>query len=259
MTHESGAAAPPLPPAQALRDTPAGFPTQVLRRTEAFVRERLSGEGSGHDWWHMERVRRMALRLASEERADAYVVELAALLHDVADHKFHGGDETAGPRAAREWLASLGVGEETIARVCAIIAELSFKGAGVPTPMSTPEGAVVQDADRLDAIGAIGVARAFAFGGSRGRPLHDPGEAPSAHQSFEAYKAARGTTLNHFHEKLLLLRDRMSTASARRIADGRHRFLEAYLHRFLREWEGVDEPSDGVSGDGDGRGDGRWS
>ena len=218
----------------------------VLARTEAFVRGRLEGEGSGHDWWHVERVRRMALRLAREEGADAYVVELAALLHDVADHKFHGGDETAGPRAAREWLEGLGVDEETIAHVAAIIAELSFKGAGVATPMSSREGAVVQDADRLDAIGAVGVARAFAFGGSRGRPLHDPGAAPETHASFEHYKASAGTgtTLNHFHEKLFLLRDRMNTPAARRVAEGRHRFLERFVDRFLREWDGVDDPSD---------------
>ena len=139
----------------------------VLARTEAFVRERLGGEGSGHDWWHVERVRRTALRLAREEGADAYVVELAALLHDVADHKFHGGDETAGPRAARAWLTEAGADGETVEHVCAIIAALSYKGAGVPTPMATPEGAVVQDADRLDAIGAIGIARTAGTGSWR--------------------------------------------------------------------------------------------
>ncbi|HEU0053143.1 MAG TPA: HD domain-containing protein [Longimicrobium sp.] len=250
MTHESGAAAPRAHPAISWKDTSPDFPASVLQRTEEFVRGRLSGEGSGHDWWHVERVRRTALRLAREEGADAFVVELAALLHDVADHKFHGGDETAGPRAAREWLAPLGVDEETIGHVCSIIAELSFKGAGVPTPMSTVEGAVVQDADRLDAIGAIGVARAFAFGGSRGRALHDPGEAPTEHGSFEAYKSSTGSTLNHFPEKLFLLRDRMNTASARRVAEGRHRFLETFVARFLAEWDGVD---------GEEEGEGRWS
>jgi uncharacterized protein len=215
----------------------------VLARTEAFVRERLGGEGTGHDWWHVERVRRTALRLAREEGADAYLVELAALLHDVADHKFHGGDEAAGPRAAREWLGSLGVAEETTSHVATIIAELSFKGAGVPTPMSTREGAVVQDADRLDALGAVGVARAFAYGGSRGRALYEPDVPPEMHASFERYKSSGGHTLNHFHEKLFLLRDRMNTASARRIADGRHRFMESFVARFLREWDGADDPS----------------
>ena len=213
----------------------------VLERTEAYVRERMQGEGTGHDWWHVHRVRAAALRLAAEEGADPFVTELAALLHDVADHKFHGGDETAGPRAAREWLAGLGVDEATTEHVARIVAELSFKGAGVPTPMSSLEGAVVQDADRLDAIGAVGVARAFAYGGSRGRPLHDPEAAPEAHGSFAAYKASTGPTVNHFHEKLLLLRDRMNTPAARRIAEDRHRFMQEFLDRFHREWDGVDE------------------
>lgn len=213
---------------------------EVLVRTAAYVRGRMEGEGTGHDWWHVDRVRRVALRLAEEEGADPFVVELAALLHDVADHKFHGGDETAGPRAAREWLEGIGVEEATVGHVCTIISELSFKGAGVATPMSTREGEVVQDADRLDAIGAIGVARTFAFGGSRGRPLHDPEAAPEAHASFSEYKASRGPTINHFHEKLLLLRDRMNTAGARRAAEARHRYMVEFLDRFHREWDGAD-------------------
>lgn len=220
---------------------------QVLARTQAHVRQEMSGEGTGHDWWHVHRVRQTALRLAREEGADPYVVELAALLHDLADHKFHGGDETAGPRVARAWLESLGAEEDVIAHVAAIIAGVSYKGAGVATPMETPEGRVVQDADRLDAIGAIGIARTFAYGGSRGRPLHDPDAAPEAHGSFAAYKASTGPTINHFHEKLLLLRDRMNTDAARRMAEGRHRFMERFLERFHAEWEG----EDGMEGDGD--------
>lgn len=212
----------------------------VLARTEAHVREAMSGEGTGHDWWHVHRVRRMALRLAADEGADPYVTELAALLHDIADHKFHGGDETAGPRAARAWLEGAGADAATVRHVCAIVAGVSFKGAGVETPMPTPEGRVVQDADRLDAMGAIGIARAFAYGGSRGRPLHEPGSAPEAHASFEAYQASTGATTRHFHEKLLLLGDRMHTAAARRVAEGRHRFMEEYLARFAAEWEGED-------------------
>ena len=221
---------------------------EILRRTQAWVRGQMHGEGTGHDWWHVDRVRRTALRLAREEGADPYVTELAALLHDVADHKFHDGDETAGPRAARAWLTEAGVEAETIDHVCAIIAALSYKGAGVATPMATPEGAVVQDADRLDAIGAIGIARTFAYGGSRGRPMHDPDEAPEAHGSFAAYKASTGPTINHFHEKLLLLRDRMNTHAARRMAEGRHRFMERFLERFHAEWDG----QDGLGDDGDG-------
>ncbi|HSU15465.1 HD domain-containing protein [Longimicrobium sp.] len=222
----------------------------VLARTEAHVRREMSGEGTGHDWWHVHRVRRTALRLAAEEGADPYVVELAALLHDIADHKFHGGDHTAGPRAARAWLEGLGADGSTIEHVCEIIAGLSFKGAGVPTPMRTSEGCVVQDADRLDALGAVGIARAFAYGGSRGRPLHAPGDAPEMHDSFEAYKQSGGATTNHFHEKLFLLRDRMNTAAARRIADGRHRFMEAFLARFHAEWDGRDGPETEADGDG---------
>lgn len=217
---------------------------EIVQRTDAYVREKMSGEGTGHDWWHVHRVRQMALRLADEEGADRYVVELAALLHDIADHKFHGGDETAGPRTARAWLAECGADPTTVDDVADIIARLSFKGAGVPTPMPTREGQVVQDADRLEAIGAIGIARAFAYGGSRGRALHDPDEAPELHESFDGYKRGTGSTINHFHEKLLLLRDRMNTPTARRIAEGRHRFMEAFLERFLCEWDGADDLPD---------------
>ena len=215
-------------------------PEEVLARTEEFVRGRLEGDGSGHDWWHVHRVRRTALRLARDEGADPYVVELAALLHDVADHKFHGGDETAGPRAAREWLGGLGVDAAVTEHVAGIIAALSYRGAGVPPPMATPEGAVVQDADRLDAMGAIGIARAFAYGGSRGRAMYEPDAPPEMHDSFEAYKTSQGHTLNHFPEKLLLLRDRMNTRAARAVAEERHRYMEEFVARFLAEWEAAD-------------------
>ena len=224
-------------PAEAMTVAERG---EILRRTEQYTREAMEGDGSGHDWWHVDRVRRMALRLAAEEGADPYVTELAALLHDVADHKLHGGDDSVGPRVAGDWLERMGADADTVGRVRTIIAELSFKGAGVPTPMSSVEGAVVQDADRLDAIGAIGIARTFAFGGSRGRPLHDPEAMPELHASFAAYRASQGPTTSHFHEKLLLLRDRMNTPAAKRIAAGRHRFLEEFLGRFMAEWEGRD-------------------
>lgn len=171
-----------------------------------------------------------------EEGADLLVVELAALLHDIADWKFAGGDETAGPRAAREWLERLGVPTDVTNHVCAIIAQMSFKGAGVQSTMPTIEGKVVQDADRLDALGAIGIARAFAYGGHRGSPIHDPDLKPVLHTSFEHYKAGRGSTINHFHEKLLLLKDRMNTATGRRLARERHEFMVEFLQRFEREW-----------------------
>jgi uncharacterized protein len=214
--------------------------TDILRRAEAFARERMHGDGSGHDWWHVHRVRRTALRLAADEGADPVVVELAALLHDVWDHKLHGGDGSVAPREVRRWLLEAGSDPVTADHVAEIVGDLSFKGAGVPTPMRTLEGAVVQDADRLDALGAVGIGRAFAFGGSRGRAMHDPESAAARHDSFEAYSSAEGSTLNHFPEKLLLLRDRMNTAAGRRVADGRHRYMEGFLERFLAEWEGRD-------------------
>jgi uncharacterized protein len=181
-------------------------------------------------------VRRTALAIAAEEGADPFITELAALLHDVADWKFAGGDHDAGPRESRRWLESLDTASDCVEHVCQIIAGLSFKGAGVETSMPTVEGRCVQDADRLDAIGAIGVARAFAYGGHKGRALYDPAVPPETHATFEAYKKNMGPTINHFYEKLLLLRDRMSTRAGKRLADGRHAFLVQYLDQFLAEW-----------------------
>ncbi len=206
-----------------------------IRRTAEHVRQRMGQDSSGHDWWHIERVWQTAVELADAENANRYVVELAALLHDIADWKFADGDEQAGPQAARIWLSSLGVDAATVEHVCEIIATLSFKGAGVRTPMRTVEGAVVQDADRLDAIGAVGIARCFAYGGAKQRAMVDPEQLPEMHQSFAAYKKNSGPSINHFYEKLLLLRDRMNTASAKRMADERHRFMEAFLAQFFRE------------------------
>jgi len=218
----------------------ASTPEEVLERTRDHVRAIHDGEGTGHDWWHVDRVRRTALRLARAQGGDPFTVELAALLHDIADWKLTGGHPDDGPRLAREWLASLGVDDERVEHVAEIVAGVSFKGAGVPTPMRTLEGRVVQDADRLDALGAIGVARAFAYGGHAGQPLHDPRAEAVHHTSFEQYRQSRSGTVQHFHEKLLLLRDRMNTPAARAIAEERHAFLETFLERFSREWEGTD-------------------
>ncbi len=212
--------------------------SEVIRRTADFVRGRLAGDSTGHDWWHIERVRALALRLAREEGADRYVVELAALLHDIADWKFHDGDLERGPGEATDWLESCGVDEEVIQHICEIIGSISFKGAGVPTPMATLEGRVVQDADRLDALGAIGIGRAFAFGGAHGRPMYDPEVAPGHHDSAEAYLQSGSPTIHHFHEKLLLLVDRMNTEAGRRLAAGRHSYMKSFLNRFHQEWEG---------------------
>jgi uncharacterized protein len=209
-----------------------------IARTAEHIRGLLADDSSGHDWWHIWRVWQTAIAIGRAEGADLLVVELAALVHDIADWKFHGGDETLGPRRAAQWLAGLGVEQPVIDHVSQIVAGVSFKGAGVPTPMPSLEGRVVQDADRLDAIGAIGIARAFAYGGHAGRALYDPEHPPESHASFEAYKRGAGPTINHFHEKLMLLKDRMQTATGRRLAAERHAFMEQFLARFDDEWHG---------------------
>ena len=214
--------------------------TEIISKTADFVRSKLEGEGSGHDWWHIQRVWNTAKNIASQtsEEADILIVELAALLHDIADHKFHGGDTTVGPKVAREWLKSIHVQEKVILHVAEIIHDLSFKGAEVATPMNTIEGEIVQDADRLDAIGAIGIARAFAYGGYKSRELYNPEVKPRMHTSFEAYKNDKGHTINHFYEKLFLLKDKMNTDIAKAIANERHQFMTEYVDRFLKEWNG---------------------
>lgn len=212
--------------------------SDILSRTEKYVHEKLEGEETGHDWWHIHRVRNTALKLAKEEKADLFIVELAALLHDIADHKFHDGDEEIGPATARNWLNQLKVDEPLIIHVCDIIRDVSFKGADVETPMKTIEGKVVQDADRLDALGAIGIARAFAYGGYKERELYNPNIKPEQHDSFEAYKKSTGPTINHFYEKLFLLKDRMNTNSGRKEAKKRHQFMKEYVDQFMAEWDG---------------------
>lgn len=211
---------------------------ELIQHTARHARQVLGGDTAGHDWWHVWRVWQTARRLARDEGADPVVVQLAALLHDIADWKFHDGDETAGPRAARAWLESLSVDQSIVAQVTEIVAGVSFQGANVATPTLSLEGQVVQDADRLDALGAIGVARAFAYGGHKGRALYDPAIPPAPHDSFAAYRQSTAPTINHFYEKLLLLKDRLNTASARRLAESRHAYLEQFLARFFAEWEG---------------------
>jgi len=211
---------------------------EIIAKTEAYVKSILSGEGSGHDWWHILRVWNNAKTIAATEKADLFIVELAALLHDIGDHKFHNGDETVGPRMAAEWLTNLKVPEQTIDHICTIVKELSFKGAGTTSEMNSLEGQIVQDADRLDAIGAIGIARTFAYGGHKSREIYNPEIAPELHDTFESYKNSTAPTINHFYEKLLLLKDRMHTQSARNLAQQRHQFMEDYLQQFFAEWEG---------------------
>jgi uncharacterized protein len=209
----------------------------IVIKTQEFVKSKLYGEGTGHDWWHIERVYSNSLLIMSEtnEHINKEVVELAALLHDIADWKFNDGDETVGPRVAREWLSSQSVEEEIIQHVCTIIHDLSFKGAGTRSLMKSMEGMIVQDADRLDAIGAIGIARAFAFGGYKGQELYNPLLEPVEHQSAEAYKTQNTTTINHFFEKLLLLKDRMNTPIAQKIAVERHQYMLQFVEVFLKE------------------------
>lgn len=211
---------------------------QIVNKTAEYIRARLTGEGSGHDWWHVYRVWKTAVGIGEHERVDMFVVELAALLHDIADWKFHEGNEAIGPQLAREWLQGLSVDESVVAHVCQIIADVSFKGAGVTTNMKSVEGMVVQDADRLDAIGAIGIARTFAYGGSKDREMYNPECKPEQHDSFEQYKNSTGSTVNHFYEKLLLLKGLMNTTTARQLAERRHRVMEDYLEEFFLEWEG---------------------
>ncbi len=212
--------------------------SQIIAETAEHVRGLCTGDSSGHDWQHIERVRHAALTLAREAGADLLVVELAELLHDVADWKFAGGDSLAAPRAAREWLARHAVEAARVEHVAQIVGDLSFKGAGVPTPMSTLEGQIVQDADRLDALGAVGIARTFAYGGHKGQAMHDPEIPPQPHATFEAYKKGGGTSINHFYEKLLLLAGRMNTATGRRLAAERHRYMERFLEQFFAESSG---------------------
>ncbi len=216
---------------------PPPLPHDLIARVAAHIQAKFSGEGSGHDWHHIDRVRRLARRIAAAEGADPEITELAALVHDIADWKFHGGDDAIGPREAERLLIEEGAPAEVIAAVVEIVRSISFKGAGVPNAMRTLEGQCVQDADRLDAIGAIGIARCFAYGGHAGRPLYDPAVAPVMHASAEQYKAAKGHSLNHFYEKLFLLKERMNTASGRKLAEERHQFMENFVSRFLEEWE----------------------
>lgn len=207
----------------------------IITRTESFVKDFLGNDATGHDWWHIDRVVRMALHLSEVEGADRSVVHLAALLHDVADHKLNDGDEKKGLERVRAFLEREGLDTSTIQKVLTIISEVSYRGAGVETPATTLESKCVQDADRLDAIGAIGIARAFTFGGAHNRPMYDPAISPKEHASFDDYKKRDGTTINHFHEKLLLLKDRMQTDEGRRIADERHDFIKEFVVRFEKE------------------------
>lgn len=214
---------------------------EVIKRTRKYVDEKLRDATNAHDWWHVYRVWRLAQHLAKQEKgADLFVVQLGALLHDIADWKFHNGDMEVGPRAAGEWLESLGVEQSVVTQVTYIVRHISFRGGTNKHVMQSLEGKIVQDADRLDAMGAVGIARTFTFGGSMERQMYDPHSKPQEFDSFDAYKQAMATntTINHFYEKLLLLKDRLNTEAARRIAQQRHTYMETFLQEFYAEWDG---------------------
>ncbi|MCK9207645.1 MAG: HD domain-containing protein [Salinivirgaceae bacterium] len=209
---------------------------QIIGRTISFVKEQLAGAEGGHDWWHVHRVHQLSKEIAAVEGGNLFVIELGALLHDVADSKFHQGDETKGPAMARDFLSSLSIGNSIISQVIFIIENISYKG-GYSSLLQKPlELQIVQDADRLDATGAIGIARTFNYGGYKNREMYNPSIPPDLNLTKEAYKNSKAPTINHFYEKLLKLKDLMNTQEGKRRAQQRHEFMELYLEQFYKEW-----------------------
>jgi uncharacterized protein len=211
---------------------------EIIQQTIAFVKQTLAGAEAGHDWFHIERVYKTALTINASEKADSLIVSLAALLHDIADSKFNNGDENIGPRIAGEFMQSLNLAPEIIEHVQQIILNMSYKASLGTVTFHSHELEVVQDADRLDAIGAIGIARAFTYGGFKNRVLYDPAIPFVENMSKEAYKNTTAPTINHFYEKLLLLKDLMNTAAGKAMAQQRHDFMLNYLDQFYKEWDG---------------------
>lgn len=210
----------------------------LIDSTILFVKQQLENAEGGHDWFHIERVYKNALLIADGEECDLTVVKLGALLHDIADSKFHNGDESVGPKTARAFLESQNASEEVIQHVIAIIENISFKGGNFEKEFHSKELEIVQDADRLDALGAIGIARAFNYGGFKNRTLYNPAVQPKLNMSKEEYKNSNGTTLNHFYEKLLLLKDKMNTETGKKMALERHNYMQNFLSQFYAEWDG---------------------
>lgn len=211
---------------------------ELINKTIAFVKEQLAHAEGGHDWFHIERVYKNALLISKNENVDGFVVVLGALLHDIADSKFHNGDETVGPQKAREFLFKHNVDSKVIEHVVNIIENISFKGGNEAQKFRSLELDVVQDADRLDAIGAIGIARAFNYGGFKNRALYNPDIKPNLNMSKAEYKTSNAPTINHFYEKLLLLKDKMKTKTGKEIALDRHSYMEQFLKQFYSEWSG---------------------
>lgn len=210
----------------------------IIDNTITFVKEKLQNAEAGHDWFHIERVYKNALLIAQEEDCDLTIVKLGALLHDIADSKFNDGDETVGPKVAREFLMTQKASEEVIKHVVNIIENISFKGGNFEKKFTSKELEIVQDADRLDALGAIGIARTFNYGGFKNRPLYNPAIAPKLNMTKEEYKNSEAPTINHFYEKLLLLKDKMNTETGKKLAQKRHQFMEHFLSQFYAEWDG---------------------
>jgi len=210
----------------------------IISSTEEFVKDTLADAEGGHDWWHIYRVWQSSKTIAKTEKSDLFIVELGALLHDIADAKFNGGDETVGPLIARDFLESLEVEGSVVEHVIRIIENISFRKEFDNPGFISPELNVIQDADRLDAIGAIGIARAFSYGGFKKRAMYDPDIKPILNMSKEKYKKSISPTINHFYEKLLLLKDLMKTETGKRMAEKRHAYMLDYLDEFYREWKG---------------------
>lgn len=209
-----------------------------IDQTITFVKKELEGAEAGHDWFHIQRVYNNALNLLKTEQANEQVVVLGALLHDIADSKFHNGNETIGPKMAMEFMTSIDINSDVKEHVVKIIENISFRGGNFNKTFHSKELEIVQDADRLDAIGAIGIARTFNYGGFKNNGLHDPEIQPKLKMTKEEYKNHKGTTINHFYEKLLLLKDLMNTESGKKIAENRHQYMEGFLEQFYKEWEG---------------------
>ena len=211
---------------------------QIIHQTVSFVQSSLHGAEAGHDWFHIERVYKTALNINTKEDGDLLIVTLAALLHDIADSKFNNGDEEVGPRIAGEFLKTIGIPDHIILQVQQIIKNLSYKASLGTIEFFSKELDIVQDADRLDAIGAIGIARAFTYGGFKNRVLYDPEIQPDLNMSKEVYKNSTAPTINHFYEKLLRLKDLMKTRTGKKLAEQRHQFMQLYLDQFYSEWQG---------------------
>lgn len=209
---------------------------ELIKQIEHHVKQEFCGEATGHDWYHIDRVRNNAMNIQLKEGGDKEVIELAALLHDISDYKFNGGDEKKGGQLAKELILQYKGTEELANQLQIIVDSISFKGAMVADTTTSIEAKIVQDADRLDAIGAIGIARTFAYGGHVGNPIYDPELAPKLHSSFEEYKSAKSTTINHFYEKLLLLESKMHTLTAKEVAKDRITYMNQFLEQFYKEW-----------------------